>query len=104
MVNDTIGLERKMNINLNEIDIVISDMRMPNMSGLQLYKKLQTLNPKLLFIMLSGFVNEITLEEEELAMAKWYEREEIPVFDPIANSLTNEMIMKFKNGFKPFEN
>ena len=48
--------------------------------------------------------DEITLEEEELAMAKWYEREEIPVFDPIANSLTNEMIMKFKNGFKPFEN
>lgn len=46
---------------------------------------------------------EIMLEEEELAMAEWYEREEIPVSDCTANSLTNEMIMKFKNGFKPFE-
>lgn len=45
---------------------------------------------------------EITLEEEELAMAEWYKREEIPVSDSTANSLTNEMIMKFKNGFKPF--
>lgn len=49
--------------NPNEIDVVISDMRMPNMTGLQLLKKLQALNPKLLFIMLSGFVNEINLEE-----------------------------------------
>lgn len=51
--------------NMNEVDIVISDMRMPNMTGLQLYKKLISLNPKLLFIMLSGFINEINLEENE---------------------------------------
>lgn len=51
--------------NSNEIDVVISDMRMPNMNGMQLYKKLLSLNPKLLFIMLSGFVSEITLEENE---------------------------------------
>lgn len=54
--------------NINEIDVVISDMRMPNMNGIQLYKKLIALNPKLLFIMLSGFVNEITLEENENTM------------------------------------
>ena len=52
--------------NSSEIDIVISDMRMPNMTGLQLNKKLRALNPKLPFIMLSGFVNEITLEEDEI--------------------------------------
>ena len=51
--------------NSNEIDVVISDMRMPNMNGIQLYKKLLSLNPKLLFIMLSGFVSEIILEENE---------------------------------------
>ena len=51
--------------NVNEIDVVISDMRMPNMNGMQLYKKLIAINPKLLFIMLSGFVDEITLEENE---------------------------------------
>ena len=51
--------------NINEIDVVISDMRMPNMNGIQLYRKISALNPKLLFIMLSGFVDEITLEENE---------------------------------------
>lgn len=38
----------------------------------------------------------ITLEQEELAMARWFEREEIPVEEQDL-SLTNEMIMKFKN-------
>ncbi len=58
--------------NITEIDVVISDMRMPNMNGMQLYKKLINLNPKLLFIMLSGFVEEITLEDSEnsLILAK----------------------------------
>ena len=39
----------------------------------------------------------ITLDEEELALAEWFEREDIPV-GPLRDSLTNEMIMKFKNG------
>ena len=58
--------------NVSEIDVVISDMRMPNMNGLQLYKKLNSMNPNLMFIMLSGFVDEITLEEDEktLVLAK----------------------------------
>lgn len=41
--------------------------------------------------------DQITLDEEELALAQWHEREEIPV-EPSRDSLTNEMIMKFKNG------
>ena len=58
--------------NSTEIDVVVSDMRMPNMNGMQLYKKLININSKLLFIMLSGFVDEITLEENEntLVLAK----------------------------------
>ncbi len=40
---------------------------------------------------------EIRLDEEELALAEWFEREEIPV-EPSRDSLTNEMIMRFKNG------
>ena len=58
--------------NSNEIDVVISDMRMPNMNGMQLYKKIANINPKVLFIMLSGFVEEIELEEDEntLILAK----------------------------------
>lgn len=41
--------------------------------------------------------DSITLDEEELALAEWFEREEIPV-EPSRDSLTNEMIMMFKNG------
>ena len=40
---------------------------------------------------------EITLDREELAMAEWFEREEIPVKEQSV-SLTNEMILKFKAG------
>lgn len=39
---------------------------------------------------------DVTLDTEELAMAEWFEREEIPV-KPAGVSLTNEMIIKFKN-------
>lgn len=42
---------------------------------------------------------EITLDEEELALAEWFEREEIPVVEKNI-SLTNEMILTFKNGKK----
>lgn len=40
---------------------------------------------------------DITLDREELAMAEWFEREEIPLRESDI-SLTSEMIMKFKNG------
>ena len=40
---------------------------------------------------------EITLDREELALAEWFQRDEIPV-EPSRDSLTNEMIIKFKNG------
>ncbi len=40
--------------------------------------------------------DEICLDREELALAEWFEREDIPV-EPMRDSLTNEMIMKFKN-------
>ena len=41
--------------------------------------------------------DKITLDREELALAEWFKREDIPV-QPSRDSLTNEMIMKFKNG------
>lgn len=41
--------------------------------------------------------DEIRLDENELATAQWFEREEIP--EPVSReSLTNEMILRFKNG------
>lgn len=42
-------------------------------------------------------LDRIQLDEEELALAEWFEREEIPV-TPSRDSLTNEMIMMFKKG------
>lgn len=39
----------------------------------------------------------ITLDREELAMAEWFQRDEIPV-EPERDGITNEMIIRFKNG------
>lgn len=51
------------------------------------------------FVELDGEDETITLDETELAMAKWFTREEIPeTFDDY--SLTNEMIMVFKENRK----
>ncbi len=43
--------------------------------------------------------DQITLDEEELALAEWFEREEIPEMET-TESLTNEMIRHFKYGMK----
>lgn len=48
------------------------------------------------FAKLSGTDN-VTLDQEELATAEWFQREEIPVeYDDC--SLTNDMIIQFKRG------
>ena len=44
---------------------------------------------------------DITLDQTELSMAEWFEREEIPVTYEDC-SLTNEMIMAFKEGRSHF--
>ena len=41
---------------------------------------------------------EITLDTTELAMAEWFDRDNIPVEYDGGVSLTNEMILRFKNG------
>lgn len=43
--------------------------------------------------------DSITLEEDELALAKWFKREDIPL-KPSRSSLTNEMVMHFKSGLE----
>ena len=53
--------------------------------------------------LLAGFVcdldgeDTITLDENELAVAQWFEREEIP-YDDYDVSLTREMMIQFKKG------
>ena len=41
--------------------------------------------------------NQITLDKEELALAEWFDREDIPVKSS-RDSLTNEMMLMFKKG------
>lgn len=49
---------------------------------------------------LDGDDETITLDENELALAQWFQRDEIPV-KPSRDSLTNEMIMTFVHGKEP---
>lgn len=51
------------------------------------------------FCDLDGDDGKITLDKEELALAEWFEREEMPVEEEDC-SLTNEMMMVFKRGEK----
>lgn len=48
------------------------------------------------FCDLDGDDEDLILDEEELALAEWFEREDMPV-EPEGVSLTNEMMMAFKN-------
>ena len=47
------------------VDLVISDYRMPNMDGEEVYKEFIKINPNLLFILLSGYVDEVKLQESD---------------------------------------
>ncbi len=49
------------------------------------------------FCDLEGDAEDVTLDETELSLAQWFEREEIPV-EPSRDRLNNEMIMAFKKG------
>ena len=48
------------------------------------------------FCDLDGDSEDVVLDEDELALAEWFEREEMPVKEEDV-SLTNEMMMAFKN-------
>ncbi len=56
------------------------------------------------YTLLAGFYcdleeeDAIRLQEDELALAQWFERENVPVNDPNHASLTQEMITYFKEG------
>lgn len=44
---------------------------------------------------------KIQLDENELALAQWFEREDLPLEDDAHTSLTSEMICYFKEGLPP---
>ena len=54
------GIEAMEQVELNDFSLVITDMRMPRMSGLDLLQKLKDTNPKLPVVLISGYA----LDEE----------------------------------------
>ncbi len=59
-----LGPEEAFQMVLNEkIDLIVSDHRMPHMSGVQLLKKVSTYNPKIKRMILSGFIKRDDLLE-----------------------------------------
>ena len=49
------GLQAEEIVRSRAIDLVISDLKMPGMSGLELLKKIQTISPATFFIMMTAY-------------------------------------------------
>jgi len=47
-----------------EFDLVVTDYKMPRMDGLELIVNLRKIEPELLIILISGFVDSLGLDEE----------------------------------------
>ena len=60
--NDPINALEHFTENKNDFALVISDLRMPGLNGLELLKKVKTSNPKVRTILMSAY----NFEEEEL--------------------------------------
>jgi two-component system NtrC family response regulator len=91
------GLQASEIIRNNTIDLVISDMKMPNMSGLELLQKAKSLIPDIAFILMTAFgsvdgaveamrqgafnylVKPIDLDELEINIAKALENQKLLV-------------------------
>ena len=48
-------------LNKNQIDLVVSDMRMPEMDGYELLKRVKSIHPSIIRLILSGFTDEKTV-------------------------------------------
>lgn len=59
-LNGEEGLEA---LSTAEFDLLITDFKMPKMNGLELIRRVKPLQPKLLIILLSGFVEALGLDE-----------------------------------------
>ena len=60
-----------------EIDLVITDLVMPQMGGREVIEKLQRLSPNLPVICTSGYIRALTPEEEETYLQKPFTSQEL---------------------------
>ena len=52
---------------LNDIDLMFMDVKMPGLSGIDAFKEIQKINPRLLVVMMTGYsVDELLKEAFEL--------------------------------------
>jgi DNA-binding response OmpR family regulator len=101
----TNGHEAIISYDLYEYDIIITDINMPYMDGLEMTKKLKLINPDLPIIILSAHSDtQRLLEAIDLGVVKYF----IKPFDPdelldylikISSKLININSIKLKNGF-----
>ena len=52
---------------MNDIDLMFMDVKMPGMSGIETFKEIQKIKPRLLVVMMTGYsVDELLKEAFEL--------------------------------------
>ncbi len=57
------GVEALEKIRTQEVDLVVTDFRMPYMNGLELIRAIQQEKPKLSFILISAYWNDLLREQ-----------------------------------------
>ncbi|HXF64162.1 MAG TPA: response regulator [Caldilineaceae bacterium] len=57
-----------------EIGLVLSDMKMPRMSGLELYQKLKALNPNIKMVLSTGFSEQERSVPEAEGIRAWIQK------------------------------
>ena len=60
------GVEALEKIRTQEVDLVVTDFRMPYMNGLELIRAIQQEKPELTFILMSAYWNDLLREREQV--------------------------------------
>jgi HD-like signal output (HDOD) protein/CheY-like chemotaxis protein len=100
------GLNALEIISIQQIDVIVTDMRMPGMKGDELLRKIQVSNPGTLRIILSGYNDEIlivkSLSSAHQYLTKPCEHEKLKATIDSAfalkNQIENQTFLKFVNG------
>jgi len=101
----TNGYEAIISHDLYDYDIIITDINMPHMDGLEMTKKLKLINPDLPIIVLSAYSDtQRLLDAIDLGVIKYF----IKPFDPdelldylvkISSKLVNTNVIRLKDNF-----